>query len=251
MKPSEKPIDRVDQFFKNKLEDHSMAPSENAWAKVEAGLSKKNNVVLWRWAAAALLMGALITIIYSSQRGIGNSQPALAEKKIKKGSPVASDPSNLTQPKTESPSQQSSSTFAAKKNSTKSLIQPAKIESEEIQKKETIAVVDHKIKKTEADDMNQGQEAKNKIEEKIIAEATPKKEVASTTRKPIKLEFTLEDLPSVETVATTNEVKNTGLKKVLELAREMKQGEGPLTSLREKKNELFAHNFITGKERIQ
>ncbi|MBI3482347.1 MAG: hypothetical protein HY015_05145 [Bacteroidetes bacterium] len=84
MKQSEKPIDRVDQFFKNKLEDHTIAPSENAWAKVEAGLSKKNNVIVWRWAAAVLLMGALISIIYWSQRGAENVDPVLVEKKIEK-----------------------------------------------------------------------------------------------------------------------------------------------------------------------
>ena len=186
MKPSEKPIDRIDQFFKNKLEDHSMAPSENAWTKVGAELSKKNNVVLWRWAAAVLLMGALITIIYWSQRGIENPHPALAEKKIEKGSPIVSDPSNLTQPKNESPSEKSNTNNIVKNNLTKN----------SIQKKETIAVVIHKTKMTEADEMNQSHDNKNNSEEKIIAEATPKKEVASSTRKPIKLEFTLEDLPS-------------------------------------------------------
>src|SRR5437899_10228826 len=84
MKPSEKPIDRVDRFFKNKLEDHSITPSEKAWTKVEAGLSKKNNVALWRWAAAVLLMGALISIIYWSQRGAENVEPVLVKKKIEK-----------------------------------------------------------------------------------------------------------------------------------------------------------------------
>src|SRR5258708_28123578 len=83
MKQSEKPSDRVDQFLKNKLEDHTIAQSENAWAKVEEGLSKKNNAVLWRWAAAVLLMGALITIIYQSRKE--NNQPVLAEKNLPAG----------------------------------------------------------------------------------------------------------------------------------------------------------------------
>jgi hypothetical protein len=87
-------------------------------------------------------------------------------------------------------------------------------------------------------------------EEKINDKATPGPEVASTRQKPIKLEFTLEALPSEETVATTTEEKSTGIKKVLNLAREMKQGEG-LSSLREKKDELLAHNFLTKRERNQ
>ena len=250
MKPSEKRIDRVDQFFKNKLDDHTIAPSENAWAKVEAGLSKKNNVVLWRWAAAVLLMGALITIIYQSQTKT-ESQPVLAEKKFEK----TKAESNSTEPEksrqsdrtNKSVEAQHNTTGSVNKNSSKGIGQPNKKLSEEIKKRENVAVVDP-VENKVSETTNLGVE---KIEEKIKVEATRKTEVASGQQKPIKLEFTLEDLPSVETVATTNEVKNTGLKKVLELAREMKEGEGPLTSLKEKKNELFAHNFITGRERNQ
>jgi hypothetical protein len=51
-------------------------------------------------------------------------------------------------------------------------------------------------------------------------------------------------------VATTNEVKNTGLKKVLELARDMKEGEGPLSDLKEKKNELFAHTLSRERKEV-
>ena len=241
MKPSEKRIDRIDQFFKNKLDDHTIAPSENAWTKLEAGLSKKNNVVLWRWAAAVLLMGALITIIYRSQTKTEN-QPVLAEKKIEKAnaeskSTETAQSKSLSQ-KNESTEAHSNTNNVAMKSSARNNIQPIRSMSEEIQKKESVAVVEYKQPVVE-----------NAIEEKIKVEATPKATVASSQQKPIKLEFTLEDLPSVETVATTNEVKNTGLKKVLELAREMKQGEGPLTNLKEKKNELLAHNFITGRER--
>src|SRR5882762_418315 len=97
MKPSGKQIDRVDQFFKNKLEDHSITPSENAWTKVEAGLSKKNNTVLWRWAAAVLLMGALITIIYQSQKK-ENTQPVLVEKKTEEQKSPLTTPDRSKQP---------------------------------------------------------------------------------------------------------------------------------------------------------
>jgi len=143
MKQSEKPIDRLDQFFKNKLDDHAIAPSENAWAKVESGLSKKNNVVVWRLAAAVLLMGALVTIIYWSLKSTENEQPALAQKKIEKGelnSHAPGQSKSLSQ-KTET-EKLNTTVNAVKKSSVKSIIQPVKILSEEIQKKETVATVD-------------------------------------------------------------------------------------------------------------
>jgi hypothetical protein len=241
MKPSEKPIDRLDQFFKNKLDDHTIAPSENAWTKVEAGLSKKNSVVAWRIAAAILITGALITTIYLSKR-TESDQPVLAQKKIEKEAPktTVADQSKTTEQKIELPSAQSKST---KKSSVKSVVQPTVIPSEEFQKKETIAV--NQVVK-----VNEDTNPVIAVEEKLKVEATTKATVASSQQKPIKLEFTLEDLPSVETVATTSEVKNTGLKKVLELAREMKEGEGPLTSLKEKKNELFARTSSREKKEV-
>jgi hypothetical protein len=245
MKPSEKPIDRLDQFFKNKLDDYTIAPSENAWAKVEAGLSKKNNVVAWRIAAAVLITGALITTIYWSQKNTGNDQPAVAQKKIEKAEPKTSigNDSKTTEQKVESSVIAGNENVAPKKSSVKSVTQPSLITSEEIQKKEMIATTNQVEKIT--NDMN----PEIAVEEKSKVEATPKTTVASSQQKPIKLEFTLDD-SSVETVATTNEVKNTGLKKVLELAREMKEGEGPLTSLKEKKNELFARTSSREKKEL-
>src|SRR5258707_4949475 len=267
MKPSEKPIDRVDQFFKNKLEDHTIAPSENAWAKVEEGLSKKNNVVLWRWAAAVLMMGALITIIYQLRKE--NNQPVLAEKNLPAGKAGIEKEKSIAPAETKKMSaepitkkvvrEDTNHGVDANHGEAKKVNQRIKAMPKEIQKEESVAVVEEQNKKLADTNISQGIVAEDKVvredtnqeNQKIKGEATPQQKVASTQQKPIKLEFTLEALPSEETVATTNEVKATGIKKVLNLARDMKQGEGPMSNLREKKDELFAHNFITGKERNQ
>lgn len=34
-------MNRIDELFKNKLANHQVAPSADAWQKVEAGLTKK------------------------------------------------------------------------------------------------------------------------------------------------------------------------------------------------------------------
>src|SRR5258706_1768542 len=56
---------RLDQLFKNKLSDHGLATSANAWNRVKDGLAKKNNKPLvLRIAAAVLLVGALTTTLF-------------------------------------------------------------------------------------------------------------------------------------------------------------------------------------------
>src|SRR5579885_3610414 len=59
---------KIDKFFKDKVESHSIAPPEGAWNKVESNLSKKNNAFVWRIAAAILLMGALIGVFLWSKK---------------------------------------------------------------------------------------------------------------------------------------------------------------------------------------
>jgi hypothetical protein len=270
MKPSEKQIDKVDQLFKNKLSDHTLVPSEDAWTRVEASLAKKNKpwfvnarptVIQWRWAAAILLMGALTVAIYLSQRGGVPEQKLLAKKvptAIQSNSksteaqklPLASDRKKIKQEpnvqrykprdirNNEAPVQQND-LQSTKENESSGAKQ-------KIMETEAALAQQYTIKLTPTETSTA-----TPHEEKNKSEATTNTTVASSTQKPIKLEFTLDALPSEETVATTTEAKKTGIKKVLNLAREMKQGEGPVTNLRDKKDELLAHNFLNRKERNQ
>lgn len=269
MKPSEKPTNNLDRLFKNKLDEHSIAPSEDAWAKVEAGLSKKNKVGGWfvrtrtkgikpkeikpwfvssqtSWRiAAALFLGALVGILIWSQSD-SEKTPALAENKNlspqTKSKPIEKNPAPIKEDK---PAHEERKLIQR---------QVASTSQEPNSKGKSGKLVEENISELKIDQaaLNNKENELNesKPEEKIIVDATTKTEVASKRQKPIKLEFTLEE-PSVETVATTNEVKNTGLKKVLEVAREIKQGEGPVLSLREKKNEFFARSFNAGKQKVQ
>jgi len=50
---------KVDRLFKDKLEEHTIQPSAQAWDKVEAHLGKKNKMVVWRIAAGVVLLGVL------------------------------------------------------------------------------------------------------------------------------------------------------------------------------------------------
>jgi hypothetical protein len=52
-------MNRIDELFKTKLANHQVAPSADAWQRVEAGLVKKNSAWVWRLAAAFVLFGLL------------------------------------------------------------------------------------------------------------------------------------------------------------------------------------------------
>jgi hypothetical protein len=228
---------QMDKLFKDKLESHSLPPSEDGWSKVEAKLSKKNNAIAWRIAAAILLMGSSAALIYWSHKSDVPQSIAIDQSK-KPNNPAVTSPLKKAEPAEEAVMEKrkiSKAPTIKKKPTTPSVHLPDQKEEEktltpstiELQKTITVALVNE-----------------NKPEEKMKSEATSSTKVASTAPKPIKLEFTLDDLTSEEKTVATGEVKNSGLKRVLELAREVKNGEGPI---REMKNDLFALNFKKNK----
>jgi glucan-binding YG repeat protein len=240
---------KIDQFFKDKLEGHVLPPSEEAWAKVEATLSKKNNIAVWRIAAAMLLTGALITVIIWSQQPADKNQRAIAanpsskdsairKKETPQGSSVDKKASVKSLPKKLFITPVTPPVIPHEEKANKSFTpaEPRHVDNNFLPKEEAVSVTDQNISNTKSSEA--------KAEEITTQEATPSTTIASTHQKSIKLEFTLDDFPSSPSVATVGEVKTTGLKKVWELAREVKNGDGPV---REMKNELFALNFKKNK----
>lgn len=247
MKPSEKQIDRL---FKNKLDQHRIEPTENAWEKVEASLSKKNNMVLWRWAAAVLLTGVLLTLAYQWQKN-ENNNPSLAQKQIKHLSPQNNSDKNIAAQETASVHEDRTHqrTVPAKPGKSSNPMMPS------AQASKTTVLLAKESASNKVAQKNEPMPTAEKLalpkvneQEKIKPNATSVIQTASTQQKPIKLEFTLDDFSSEQTVATVADEKKSGFKKILDLARELKQGEGPVSNFREMKNEIFAHNFISKKK---
>jgi uncharacterized protein YktB (UPF0637 family) len=230
------------KLFKSKLEGHSLPPSEDAWAKVEARLSKKNSAIAWRIAAAVLLAGALIPLLYWTQRKEEVVQSAVVQPAPKENTSSQPGADNVAK-KIELPKNAVAEKKKPENNTDRMKAPVAVVTPKPVQQEEhvTLPLIDEQKDNTIA------RIKEVKPEEKLISDATPVNKVTSTVQKPIKLEFTLDDFASEENVVATNEVKNTGLKKVLALARDVKNGEGPVGNLREMKNELFALNFIKGK----
>jgi hypothetical protein len=225
----------LDQFFKEKLRDHSVKPGAGAWSRVEDGRSKKNST--WKtWlkvASVALLLGA------TSAWWMGRSSEPSVEGVI-----LAQERPTSQPPAVADPSKDTASSAVPKKMERK--IEPR----QQVQRRQPLATAIPKPphnneSKSNADDQpaETGSIAVAQLEP-VHDELPP---VAQKSDKPIVVVFTLE-LPSALPNDSKKE-KKTGLQRVLEIAREARTTESPLSGLRQAKEELLAFDFGREKEK--
>ena len=228
---------RLDELFKNKLSDHSLAPSVNAWDRVKDRLAKKNNKPLvLRIAAAALLVGALTTTLLrlSSNDPASNSPPSVslgknAESKIS----------------TERPANPSPRSIAVEKK-----------------KRAQQTVVKKKRERADENDRRAVIEDQNNVTLSIMGAEEPNQPndssgTVSTTNsqpideKPIVLVYRLESIgpnPVVDSASAPGPREMSGLLKAINFARDAKNGDVGLGNLRQAKDELFVFNFKKDKQ---
>lgn len=216
---------RTDQLFKDKLGDHRLPPSAEAWSKVEAGLSKKNNIViLWRAAAVFVLFGLLTGAWFYWQSGQQGQPQQLVTKSS--GTDNRLDEPLMSQHEKE-------------ENKT----QVAGVEKTKNSKK-----VKNKFTEATQEKITEPLPTENLLTEETELVADIKKlpvEPQEKLEKPIVIEFTLDPVPA-RTLVAQDEVeneKNKGFEKILDKARDIKNGDSELGSLRDVKNELFALDF--------
>jgi hypothetical protein len=213
---------QIDELFKQKLEHHPLPVPTEAWVKIEATLPKKNKLIIWwRLAAVFLLSGLLVSAIYWLQANEKeNAQSTLVEKKVEPLSQqVEKKVAEVVIHKIEAKVQQK-----------------PKIKNSKVEKPKVEVAVAEVI-----------EESKIEVIEQVIL-PTVKEAIAITTNieRPIVLEFTLSPIEST-TVARAEE-KSTGFKRMLEKAKDFKNGESTF-DLQEFKENLFALN--TKKDKVK
>ncbi len=221
---------RIDQLFKNRLSEHVLPPSDEAWTKVQNSLSKKNNVVIyWRAAAVFVLFGLLVSAWYLFTRPVEISTQQIT--KIE-NTEIQDKPAQTKEDERESAgAKKETSDTKTRKPSAKSI---------------KTNIIDQKEELTEQT------EPSAQIDAAEIGQAMTVAEVA--VEKPIVLEFTLptieDNTPADVALAGAETEKSTGIKKFLETARDVKNGDAEFAnSLRDIKNELFALEFKKDKTR--
>ena len=220
---------RIDQLFKEKLSDHKVAPSAEAWTKVQTGLSKKNKfLIVWRMAAVFALFGALISTWYYLRNDETITSTQLAEKKE-----ITIPPKVVIEKRSEIVTESAKTTIA----------QTPKPENGKRRNEKT------KVKKQIENSTSQNIALENELQKQVEDKAMVAEEdliaLSVKKEKPVVIEFTLESIskePIIE-VAQTNEAESSGLKKILETALDVKNGDSDLGILRDAKNQLFALDF--------
>ncbi|NOT77218.1 MAG: hypothetical protein HOP08_20025 [Cyclobacteriaceae bacterium] len=226
-------MNKLDEFFKEKLIDHSVTPSAGAWDKVEAGISKKNNGLIWlRWAAVFLIGAFLIGIFIV--RNEDATAPVLTEKKQSPESEMNKEVQKSNPDQTQEHDQQtisSNSTSKRKKKSTKQPLPPIQhLDVKEEQRE--VAQVKEEEKSIESIDLTETEESKSKA----VATVDSRKSIVLTYTLP-EIEPTPE-LTHKEMIASDK--KDNSLKKVMKFAKDIKNGDAPLTGFRVMKEDLFA-----------
>lgn len=222
-------MNKIDDLFKNKLEDLTLEPSGDAWIKLNANLSKKNKGFAWFSAIAAiLLMGILITSIIWLEKRDATQFVSEQTKRL----PVESSGENkLIADSVSKPLLTETISITKAKKKSKSL-NPITANAPTLH---VTVVVENEALNTETQT------------KETIAEATIKV-------KPLVIEYRLESiLPQKKETPLVAEVveKKNGLQKALEFAREAKNSDSPLGEIRQAKDDLFALNFKKDKQKKQ
>jgi len=220
--------DRIDKFFNARLADHAMAPTQNAWSKLEVNLSKKNRTVIWfRSAAALVFLGLLLSTLAWVMKERIEPTPMATTNLSKEKELAIEDSNQITMIKPDIKLQPT-----AKK---KRLVAQSKSNDE------ANNVIITEIIPTEM-------KVNNTIEAEslVVAESKPS--------KPIVLEFRLEDVSLSASSAQQTSIEvaeldpKSGIQKAIGFALDVKNGDSPIINLRQAKENLFALNFKKDKK---
>lgn len=213
-------MNKLDKLFKEKLEDHSLQASAQAWEKVESRLSKKNKMTVWLRAAAAVALLGLVTIA-----ALNWSRSEEAQQKF------VVDEKKSIEPKQPAPAEQRQEIAKAPEKK-KTIRKPTQIEQ---QKAETVV----------EEVMTEQQPIASIEVEPAPLPLVEKKE------KNIVLTYSLPTIKKPEPAETliAEEAKKKGLERVLQIAKEVKNSDNPMGELREAKNDILAFEFKKDKDK--
>jgi cytoskeletal protein RodZ len=234
-------MNKVDKLFKDKLAEHSIQPSAQAWEKVEAHLGKKNRMVVWlRVAAALAVMGLLTFVVVNRNRNYEETkQELVTTQEVTKDEVIKDEGTKIPATTDETPKAQS--TKVKKQTAGSKVIIPA-IE----QPVEQIAV-ETGVRSQEPGDRSQESGDRSQKTE----DGRQKTEAGRQTKKGITLTYSLPSIKKPESPAEPliADEKKTAFERVLQIAKEVKNGDNALGDLREAKDQIFALDFKKDKDK--
>ena len=268
----------LDNLFKTKLEDLERKPSANAWDRIQAGKQQKKGKGIWFYssiaAAVVLLIASAGVFLLNNDNTATTTGITALEDDVKQKEAMAAkevEEEKLSLQKSESSQQlavdneqnsHSEEAIISKDNKdnkkdliahssqAKAVSKANKGESSDKDLSKT-RNQEPKTKNSELKTENQELNIENTEPKTLNSHATNSTTVASTNQQPKEqdkgqtITFNIEDFKAATTVAKAaeKEEKRSPLKKVVDFAKNLKEGDAGLGELREAKNELFALNF--------
>jgi hypothetical protein len=251
-----------DKIFRDKLAGYQKAAPADAWSRIDAGLSKKNNATgLWLKIAASLLILAIATFMLWPEHDTAPGRGELAQEK--QVQPDATLPPRADSPANENP---------ADKREEKPVLKGKENPAEETERKPPIVRKEKKKSiqpKPAAEQNNVAQQQPPVTAEDLITDNP--QAIAATQEEPVAAENEIAVSPEEDNIklvfsagesddylnkkslaeATSHDKKPSTLKKLLKKAEGLATNQDPFGELRQKKNEILALNFKNDKQRGQ
>jgi hypothetical protein len=239
-----------DHLFHNKLENFQLRPSADAWNRIEAGLDKKSNKALWLKIAAGLLLLSIASVL------IWKIQPAETDVLVNtKPQTIEPAPEKIQPTQPEEPAvavvDQDKNVEQEKTEKKDNRIEPA-YKKQSTSLDQQLAVVEPTPEEISTEVIQPETETLIAEVETITIEST---ETQNSTAVYIVMTATEVNqkylLPQPEDEATSEGKKSSRMQKLMGVAMNIADGDGPLADLRQKKDELFALNFLEDKKQTK
>jgi len=226
-----------DNLFREKLEHFQLNASADAWNRIEAGLTKRANKMLWMKIAAGLVLLSVASIIlWNNSTDLNQHTTAIVNQDFgKENQTVVTTPMDAIAT--------SDNVLAEEKKSTHSIVADRKRKAV-VTEPNQLAVVE-----TIQEEIFTGSE--NPASETLSVQTDiPQTESLAG----IYLVYTAEEVnqkylrQQPEEDATSEEKKSSRMQMLMSVANNLKNGEKALGDLRQMKDEIFALNFIDEKK---
>ena len=264
----------LDKLFRDKLEEFNQTPSDDAWTKIQGKVAGRNKKVAWPYLKIAAAILLLITVISVFKFADWKEEQKLTAIPPHNPfpAPVAPNENVMTGPKAEQSSPPRIATRENRAETTSSVVpkpgtvdETVGIQETTVPKQEVSPSISQKLAQEEktgevstespavkAAHPLGSDETVAKIHEDEIPVMNPKKSPqdpagedkpapAATGRT---LVFDIEEFDRKNAVAAVDEApedsKKSGFKKIVDIIKSVKEGDGALAELREAKNNLLA-----------
>lgn len=208
-------MNAMDQLFREKLQEHSIPPGMQAWDRVTSAMMRKKSTLWYRWAAVLVIGASVATTIWWTR----------TPNEIAKTS-SASDQQPLA---TRQVPQTSKASPTLKKKEEKKF-------AKAIEKK-----TPQPASPSEAEALDEVIVTTLPVGEIAISESEPVSDpVPSSSEKSMVLVYTLDPVVTAEHSVPEEVRKESSLNKVMDFARNVKNGESVIGDLKEAKLEFFA-----------